>query len=295
MRSFFWRRFLRLSHHYPFLFQALRDCESGLTWNCSDRLENQQMDTEQHAPPKDIWSGAEIPFTRDCQFVRVNTQQSWIQAKLRLDLRMGAILIIALGLSLTACAPLTVDVWNPLNFKGPEFLRFYLILVGISTGLAYYLRLRLQQPVDISLEELPQLNVYETAYLAEGNYRAINTAIVSLIQRGHLTLLPKIQTLVFANELPEDSYTLERTIMQAIEIDGRILSVRLSVLTAVEPISQSLRDLGLLLTDNQIQIFRYCPTVIVFAVLLLGITKFLLGISPQQVVIYLIMVCSLVV
>ena len=187
---------------------------------------------------------------------------------------------------------LQIEIWNPYSFSGPEFLRFYLIVSVVGSALAYYYRWRLWQPTP--LKSFPQLDAYETAYLSNGRYRAVNTAIVSLIHYGYLTLLPERQTLVLADDLPEDNHPLEQAIYQAVAIDGRIGCVRLSAFSAVDPIPNSLQNYGLLLNDDQVEFFRYHPALVALAVLPLGMTKLLLGISPQRTVGYLIMLCALI-
>ena len=248
-----------------------------------------------YPPPEDIWPSADVRFARDIHFVRVNTRRSWILPKPRLDWRIGSVLIIALVLNLTACTPLAAtNVWNPFNFRGPDFLRFYLMVIGIGVGLAYYLRLRLQQSTDISPDGFPQVDVYETAYLAAGNYRAINTAIVNLVQRGHLRLLPETRSLALVDDLPENSHPLEQAVVQAIESDGGIGQVRLSALSSTKPINQCLQNHGVLLNEKQAEDSRLYPGFIIVAVLVLGFAKVWLGIVRHKPVGYLIILCFFV-
>ena len=251
-----------------------------------------------YKPPEDIWPAADVRFDRNVHFVRVNTQQCWILPKLRLDQRIVGALPLISVLFFTVCELFIpellrpIEIWNPLSFRGPEFLKFYLMVASIGAAVAFYWRWRLWQP--LPLKSFPQLNAYETAYLSNGGYRAVNTAIVSLVQRGHLTLLPETQRLTLADDLPEDCHPLEKAIKQAVEIDGRVGWVRLSALPAVEPIPKSLNNLGLLLNDDQAEMFRNYPALVACAVLPLGLTKLLLGLSLQRPVGYLIMLCVLI-
>ena len=185
-----------------------------------------------------------------------------------------------------------IKVWNPLSFPEPEFLNFYLMVSGIGAVFACYWRFRLWQPTP--LESFSHLDAYETAYLTKGGYRAINTAIVSLVQSRHLTLLRDSQTLVLANDLPQDSHPLEQVILQAVERDGRIGWIRQSALPAVEPISKSLQNYGLLLNDAQAEVFRYYPALVACSVLPMGIIKLLLEISLQRPIGRLTMLCGLI-
>src|SRR5262249_46322550 len=83
-------------------------------------------------PPSDIWSPAKLRFGEDLRHVSVNSARFWIVPKPRLPswLHWRAMLpqqtpLLALG---AFGLPLAVATWNPLDWKGPEFLFCYLVV-----------------------------------------------------------------------------------------------------------------------------------------------------------------------
>lgn len=250
-------------------------------------------------PPADIWPPAHIRFGRDVHFVRVNTQQTWLipkrrpvlLPKLRLEQPAIVTLLFVLALTVTGCQASILTIRNPLDFKGPEFLAFYLLVASAAILLACFLRWCLRQPLGNSSGESVSLDAYETAYLAGGKYQAIHVAIASLVQRGHLKARPLTRTLTLKTPLTHNSHPLEQAIEQAITVDGSIHRVRASVANATDPIYKRLQSLGLLLTERQAKLAQQLPASLIFAVLLLGITKIVVGISRGKPVGFLVVLC----
>lgn len=263
-----------------------------------------------YEPPTDIWLPPEIRFSGDERFVRVNRKESWIVPKLNFPTGLSYVLSVALVFSLTACVPLaSTGNWNPLDFNGSEFLTFYGIAMVIGSLIAYKLRLHLQQPNPISTEESP-LNIYEAAYLAEGGYRAVNTAIFNLVQLGYVRLESETEALGLARvqsgyvelesetkyfklvrNLPENSHYLEKTVIEAVESDGDVASVHVAGLSAVNSIAQSLEKRSMLLDEMQATLYRVYPALVIGIVLLLGIAKIWVGTIRHKPVGYLICLC----
>ncbi len=249
-------------------------------------------------PPIDIWPPLQIRFGRDVHFVRVNTQQTWLVPKFDLGLlpkpRLNRAAIVTLlfvsALSLTSCeALLGANIRNPLDFNGSEFLRFYLLVASAVILFAYVLRWYLRKPANHSSQESVSLDTYETAYLAGGKDRAIDVAIASLVQRGHLTLQPGQRTLLSNTPLPKNSHALELVVEQAVKTYGKPLSA--AVTAATDVISKRLQSFGLLMTERQAQAAQHLPAIPIFALLLLGISKILVGISRGKPVGFLVVLC----
>jgi uncharacterized protein (TIGR04222 family) len=248
-------------------------------------------------PPADIWPSPRIRFERDIHFVRVNTQQNWILPKpavelpkLPIDRSPIAALLFVLALTITGCGSLSLtSISNPLDFKGPEFLSFYLLVASTAIILAYILRWYLRKPAPHTSDESSSLDAYEIAYLAGGNNRAVDAAIASLVQRGHLQ--PLTQILELDAVLPRNSHPLERAIAQAIENSGKPDQVRQAVRSATSLIEKRLQNLGLLVNSRQAKVVKWLPALPVFAVLILGIAKIMVGISRGKPVGFLIMLC----
>ena len=265
------------------------------------------------APPVDIWAPADIHVSQDVNFVRVNPQQHWILPKVslskfslpkvsldslpNLSLNQYAIvfLLLVLAVTITGCESLAlVNSPNPLNFTGPLFLRFYLLLTSAAVVLAYGLRWYLRQPASAPEGKSVSLDAYDTAYLVAGQQRAIDTAIVNLVQGGHLKPVPEYRGLELVNPLLNKTHPLELKIENAVKIGENITQIRASVASATDHIRDRLTDLNLLLTEDQAKSAQQYPALPVFAVLLLGISKIIVGISRDKPVAFLIILCIII-
>ena len=262
------------------------------------------------APPVDIWAPADIHVSQDVNFVRVNPQQHWILPKVslskfslpkvsldslpNLSLNQYAIvfLLLVLAVTITGCESLAlVNSPNPLNFTGPLFLRFYVLLTSAAVVLAYGLQWYLREPTSDPYGKSVYLHAYETGYLVGGQQRAIDTAIVNLVQDQHLRPVPKNRGLELVNPLLNKTHPLELKIENAVKIGENITQIRASVASATDHIRDRLTDLNLLLTEDQAKSAQQYPALPVFAVLLLGITKIIVGISRHKPVGFLIILC----
>ena len=249
------------------------------------------------SPPADIWPSPHLRFDRDLHFVRVNTQQNWVLPKLtvtlpNLPLKQSpiAVLLFVLALTLAGCMPSgLVAIRNPLNFTGPEFLGFYLLVVSAALVLAFILRWYLRKPAWQEPDVSSSLDAYEIAYLVGGSNRATDTAIVSLVQREHLQ--PLTHSFELGTALPSDSEPLECAIAQAVEQSGRPSQIRQSVISATSLIGERLQNLGLIVNSSQAQVVQFLSALPVFAVLLLGMVKIGVGVSRHKPVGFLMILC----
>ncbi|HAZ44167.1 MAG TPA: TIGR04222 domain-containing membrane protein [Cyanobacteria bacterium UBA11369] len=202
------------------------------------------------------------------------------------------ILCFLLALTVTSCGSLgrSHTISNLLNLTGPEFLKLYLLLGILSIILANIIRECLRQPDGNSFVSL---DVYETAYLKAGKYHTVDTAIASLFQRGYVQPQAQERQLVLTTTLEQIDHPLERTIATAIETDGNIDRVRVStaVILAVEKIGDRLRQLQLLVNQQQAFISGMFSAIPIFALLALGISKIAVGISRGKPVGYLMFLC----
>jgi uncharacterized protein (TIGR04222 family) len=249
------------------------------------------------APPADIWPPPHLRFNRDLHFMRVNTQQNWVLPKPQIELSQLyqqrshiAVVLFVLTLTVTGCMPLGLAaIGNPLDFKGSEFLSFYLLIASAVIVLAYILRWYLRQPAHNLPDVSSSLDAYEIAYLSGGNNRAVDAAIVSLVQRGHLQPLTNI--LELGDALPSNSHPLESAIAQEVKYSGKPSEIRESVISATSLIGERLQNLGLLVNANQAKVVQFIPALPIFAVLLLGIAKIGVGISRHKPVGFLVILC----
>lgn len=254
--------------------------------------------------PADIWPSADLRFSRDIEFVRVNRQQHWILPKPQLPSARSLVSRQVVLLGLLTVSVLTIIGWaktalaaslSPLELRGPEFLLFY-VMVGIPAILvALGLRWYLQQPARGTVLSFDELHAYETAYLAGGASRAINAAITNLVQQGYLEPASnQSRSLTIVKDCLDCTHPLERAIGQAVQVDGEISAVRLSVVDATRAIREQLQKLGLLVTDAQADRAKWLPSLVVLSVLLLGLSKIAVGLSRGRPVGILVVLCLMV-
>jgi hypothetical protein len=135
-------------------------------------------------PPEDIWPSPETRQQTRQHFVRVDRAQHWIIRKP--SWRISPVLVGAIALLvMLVCGTgaMFADGMNPLDWRGPDFLVFYLVLFGVCFGAALWLRRQLRAPApEGALPDL-DLSAYELAYLNGGKILTVNTAIASLVRQ----------------------------------------------------------------------------------------------------------------
>ncbi|MFB2937583.1 TIGR04222 domain-containing membrane protein [Aerosakkonemataceae cyanobacterium BLCC-F154] len=252
-------------------------------------------------PPIDIWPKSKDRFGRDLKFVRVNTQQNWIFPKPSLPTKiphqqiLSLILLFTLASAIAGCQ-IVSSVPNPLDLTGGEFLTFYFLLSIITFFLAFHLRNSLRLPDENFGQRTVPLNTYETAYLAGGKDRVVDTAIASLVQKEYVIIQPDKRTLTL-NKSGEDLFNaVEKELAKVIALNGHINSIRKAFIShpIIETIGDRLREIGLLVTQNQSAKVQTYPTILIASLLGLGIAKIVVGISREKPVGYLIIMCFII-
>ncbi len=261
-----------------------------------------------HTPPTDLWPPSEIRFGRDNHFARINTQQHWILPKPqapqamrfpnlqwkclpRLNLRALVMVCGCLGLSsLLASCQASDGSLNPLDMRGPDFLAFYLwlnlILVGVGLVLRQWLR-----PADRGTVNLVStLDPYETAYLAGGNERLMQTVITRLALEEHIKLNPD-RSLAVNQPLPIDAPTIERNVFDAISSNGRLGVLRSKMKSVAQTVHDRLVEQGLIINAAQSHKMRLYPTLLILLSVGLGCMKIWVGLSRGRPVGFLVVSC----
>lgn len=249
-----------------------------------------------HIPPIDIWPKPKDRFGRDLHFIRINTQQSWVLSKpnltifLKPQLRKIGIFtfLVFLSLMITSCQIIS-QIPNPMNFTGPEFLTFYISLVVMGIALAAWLRFSLCL-VSANINQQPDLNTYEIAFLAGGNHRLIMAAIASLVKQGYVEVL-KEGKLVVTGKIDAIADPVEKAVAQDIlATDGAIKQVFQKSQGMKDSIRSCLEQLGLFLSDAQALKAQIYPSLIVVILLGIGLCKMAVGISRDKPV-GLLLIC----
>lgn len=240
-------------------------------------------------PPFDLWPPLNVRFSRNQQMQRrrINPLLGQIGRH-----KQGFILflLMTVAAAVTGCQ-MASTVPNPLDFKGSDFLSFYFLLSSIAVLLALLLRAKLRLPSRHRQNHPVSLDVYETAYLAGGKKRAVDTAIASLVQNKSVTVEPVQKTLRLQEPRKEFSSPIEQAVANAIGSSGQIDAVRSATTRQTGAIRDRLRQLGLLVMPNQSIKAQIYPAVILVCVLALGIAKIGVGISRGRPVGFLVMMC----
>jgi uncharacterized protein (TIGR04222 family) len=238
-------------------------------------------------PPGDIWPTAEIRFSDEHARLHVETARFWIVPRPQLNfgskLTLGALALVALG-----CAPVLADIENPLDMRGPDFLILYLVALIATIGFASALRWLLRAPgATANTANSRKYHPYELAWLVGGWQRALDAALANLVASGFLKLNLAERNLEVLKALPPDSHVLEREIFKAAQADGSLAVVR-SVTNSIDfSWAQKLSDEGLLLSAARKRVVQWVPTLLLVAVLVLGITKINIGINRGKPTDYL--------
>jgi uncharacterized protein (TIGR04222 family) len=229
-------------------------------------------------------------------FIRINSQQSWVLSKpnltifLKPQLRKIGIFtfLVFLSLMITSCQIIS-QIPNPINFTGSEFLTFYIFLVVMGIALAAWLRFSLCL-VSGNINQQPDLNTYEIAFLAGGNHRLIMAAITSLVKQGYVEVL-KEGKLVVTGKIDPITDPVEKAVAQDIlATDGAIEQVFQKSTGMKDSIRSRLEQLGLFPSDAQAFKAQIYPSLIVVILLGIGLYKMAVGISRDKPV-GLLLIC----
>ncbi|HEY9749796.1 MAG TPA: TIGR04222 domain-containing membrane protein, partial [Allocoleopsis sp.] len=246
------------------------------------------------SPPADIWPPAHLRFAQAAELIQADPQQYWVLPKLRFPKPAIALLVLVLALVVVGCTPVMgLGLENPLNFRGPEFLGFYVMLGVPMVGFAGLLRWLLRYPNQGAVIS-SDLSLYEIAFLAAGRGRAVDTAIANLLQSEHLSLEPETRKLIIANPVPDNCHSLELQLAQAVKHDGNIDRVRHEAIAATQAIRERLQDLGLLVSEHQTRLVKRLPALLVFALLPLGVSKISVGLARHKPVGFLVFLCLII-
>lgn len=179
---------------------------------------------------------------------------------------------------------------NPLDYDGSHFLGLYVPLMLASLVLAMLLRRWLRLPGPDPRHQ-PRLDVYETAYLAGGAGRTVDTALAVMALRGEIGVSPDGLRLQACGR-PQLRDPIERKVFGALTLEGRPpgLHRRVRPVLCAE-LDARLRPQGLLPTPVQAAMVRLLPAACTGSVLLLGLLKLAIGLSRHRPVGFLVVCC----
>jgi len=179
---------------------------------------------------------------------------------------------------------------NPIDWTGPEFLKFYVVALLVAIFLALALRWWLRQPKGESVAGELENSPYETAYLAGGATAAIDSAVVRLIHHGALSLDASSLRLKRKKDAPAEMHPLEEKVYEAVdkETGSLLATVRQNVAKSADKLRGRLDQLGLLIAVDRVALIRFLPALIIVAIAAVGVVKLFVGLERHRPVGFLL-------
>ncbi len=228
-------------------------------------------------PPADIWPAAEQRFGEDLACVRVNLQRAWVIPKPRWSRR-------TVGLaSASLLIPLAQLAANPLDWTGPQFLMLYAGLLAIAIAASWLGRLWLLSSAD-SYQFQPgapdAIGPIEVGWLQAGDQRAIDCALVELVQKNAVTVEgerimagPNVATAHAEHRISE----LILSSVASSSLGRKYDIIRREANVGLVGLRQDLQEKGLVLDYSQRISSTFLPIALLGGVLLLGLAKAWIG------------------
>ena len=275
-------------HHGPTRGGAQEGAKFG-QWYAQTRASYARFFGEE--APLDIWPDAATRFGEAPYFRRVNARRSWIIEKpqLRFPTRLSPILLIALALLGAGGAAWGAQInLNPWNWGGAAFLTLFWSLTLIGFGFVLWARSAWASPTDAQLPSVP-VDAYAIARLRARNLLPVDAAIANMIAENRVELDDESE---LRQTGAPPSHPFERAVWDGIGGNGRPLAtLRDSMKTRCEALDAELQNLGLLISHparlNMELVHGLVPTFL----LLLGVSKIVVGMSRQRPVEFLVMSC----
>src|SRR5882724_996624 len=244
--------------------------------------------------PADIWPSAATRHNEKHNFIRVDRARAWVIPKPRIKLNRTCATWLGLLAVTVFCsgAVLAQDV-NIFNWRGPDFLAFFLLFFPACFGLAFWLRWKMRVPVLGDSPNALELDGYSAAYLNGGKVLTVNTAIANLINQKALHVDAKTRRLSALKAKPQFEHELERVVYDAATGGGAIAEIRSTAKPVVAQIAAGLMAQGLVVDDNAAQMAIGIPLLIAFAAVAVGVIKICVGISRDKPVGFLVVLCLL--
>jgi len=183
---------------------------------------------------------------------------------------------------------------NVFDWHGPDFLGFYVITFAACFGAGLWIRRSLRLPIAEDTSQIPDLDVYATAYLNGGKVLAVNTAIANLARQGALRVDANAKRITSLVPKPEFAHDIERIVYAAgNSSDGNtIANVRESAKNQVACIAEKLKANGLVVEDRAAERAIILPLLLALAVIAVGVIKIVVGLNRDKPIGFLIALCA---
>ncbi|HEX8339937.1 MAG TPA: TIGR04222 domain-containing membrane protein [Tepidisphaeraceae bacterium] len=176
---------------------------------------------------------------------------------------------------------------QPLDFYGPQFLRFYGGLYVAALAASLVVRAVVRRSGAVATND-PHLDPYETAFLAGGGARVALVGISRLIDRGAVrasngSIIVEQAVIGHSPGVP----AVERAVL-ASPGSTSFRQLRQGLVASCETIRQTLESQGLLVAAAAVFFWRLVTWAGFGLILGLGVTKFAIGLSRDKPVSFLI-------
>lgn len=167
------------------------------------------------APPIDLWSPPDVRFGAELKMQRISLNDHWVIPKRIPPLKIAqSWSILAIGVGLMLIYSGAAHGAMPEQATGNTAANLYwTILFGaviLGLSLRYVIQSPSQQP------HKPQLDNYQTAYLAGGDSRAVELAITNLVHQGYLRPNVRNRTFAIEKQLAPEAPSLEQQVMKQV-------------------------------------------------------------------------------
>jgi uncharacterized protein (TIGR04222 family) len=248
-------------------------------------------------PPADIWPPVDIRFGEDTRFVRVNRARHWIIPKPRRLLRSIRFApLTAPLLALASCGSAAVAMVNPMDLRGPDFLKFFAVLSLATFGTGGLIRWWLRGPGPSSVDlRQTDLTPYEAAMVAGGSVQVIASALAVLVKRNAIeVLLPTSLgggTFIVRSPPDDQAHPIEHAVWNTVHEFGpsSLASIEDESTTWMEPLRTDLEARGLVLSNRASNRIRKTGMVVALAAPLVGSIKVFVGLHRDKPVVFLVM------
>lgn len=247
-------------------------------------------------PPADIWPSPEARKKEKHDFTRVDRARNWVIPKPRLRVKPAYAATLGLSAVAVLCSgAMLAQGVNVFDWRGPDFLAFYVLFFPACFGLAFWLRWKWRLPNGADWANAPALDGYSTAFLNGGRVLTVNTAIANLVNQKAMRVDAKSGRLTSIAPRPQFSHPLERLIYIAAEsTNGNTISnVRLTAIPGVTAIAEELKKKGMVVADDAAGKAVLIPLLVAFAAIAVGVVKIIIGLNRDRPVGFLVALCIL--
>jgi uncharacterized protein (TIGR04222 family) len=233
-----------------------------------------------------------LGFQSICSGVRTWCQLTASKIWPRAGRLTGPILLaVAVAWLLAGCS------WRetPLNWRGPDFLRFFFGCTLACFVGAIFLRRNLRQSSGHAVAAPDSLEPYAATYLAGGRQLTFSAALTSLLHRGAVRFSCDSSELSTTASAPTDLHPVEQELYNTIATQpGTVVQVRRRSCELASPVAHELQRDGLIMPPTRARVAVLGPLLLALAPVALGGIKIGLGVSRGRPVELLFMSCLLV-